>query len=278
MTFTAAEHEAIEGRAPFALAEEVTLPGGVVLRGTRARIYALLRVTAERGVRHRIGSLEGPPGWVPNYYLRRAWSGGNAGDRRLRELREKYGVEIEQSTFEARKRGCGGCSSRTVLWRWVGDGAPENRPFARDSQTGGFRSRMKGAARPDGSEPSGGPRARLRFWTAVGNPVGAPGAVQLAPHLRHLLALPGWVFSAVVGGRMTKERALEEYVLYLRAAWTNGRLPELLGAGGESTFWVSPEHAATIDTFPTLVDALTRCGAEYLGTWRSGAEDGGRAA
>lgn len=143
---------------------------------------------------------------------------------------------------------------------------------------GGFRSRTKGTGRLDGSVAPSGRQARLRFWTAVGNPVGAPGAVQLAPHLRHSLALPGWVFSAVVGGRMPRERALEEYVLHLRSAWTNGRLPELLGAGGESTFWVSPEHAATIDTFPTLVDALTRCGAEYLGTWRSGAEDGGRAA
>jgi len=276
MTFTRDEHEAIEGRPPFDLRDVVVLADGVRLRGTRARIYDLLRQTAERRIRHRIGAELGPEGWVPNYYLRKAWSGGNAGDRRLRELREKYGVEIEQGAFDTRKAGCGGCSSRTVLWRWVCDRATETRPFAQNGLMGGFQTETKGAGPQEAAEGSAGVFGRLRFWTAVGNPGDlVPGATNLAPHQRHPLALPGWVFSGVVGGRMSRERALEEYVRHLRKAWVNGNLRELLGSGGELVFWVTPEHAATIETFPTLVEALTRCGAEYLGEWK---RDEGRAA
>lgn len=265
MTESRAWHDQIEGVAPFALPEAATIAGKLV-EGSKARVYWLLRLTAERGISHRVGSLQAPPGWVPNYYLRKGWSGGNAGDRRLRDLRA-LGVELESQDFD--RSG----PSYTVLWRWVSDPAGigashpagQTRPLAQDGFMGGFRPEASTSGPVRGAESPG----RLRFWTCVGYPgPDAPGRVDLAPHARHLLALPGASFADVVVGRLAGDRALEHLRNKLRSRFRE--LRRWLDAGGEHTLWISLEHAAAVDPLPTLVDVLTRCGAEYLGDWGEG--------
>ena len=83
-TLTDDQHRAMEGVAPFEL-PEVAFIAGRKIAGTRARVYWLLRTTAEQRICHRIGQRIGPAGWVPGYYFQRPWSGGGAGDRRRRD-------------------------------------------------------------------------------------------------------------------------------------------------------------------------------------------------
>lgn len=272
MTESSSWHEQIEGVAPFALPEAATIAGKTI-EGSKARVYWLLRLSAERGVRHRVGALEAPAGWVPNYYLRKGWSGGNAGDRRLRDLRA-LGVELESQDFRPDRSD----PSYTVLWRWKcdpvavagGDVPALSRPQAQGGKRGGFGFETKGAVAsraPEGSE--GRTARRLRFWTAVGFPgQDAPGRVDLAPHARHLLALPGPSFADVVVGKLPADRALQHLREKLRSRFRE--LRQWLDAGGEHTLWISIEHQAAVDPLPTLVDVLTRCGAEYLGDWSEG--------
>jgi len=101
---------------PFPLPDEVKTPSGG-FSGTKARVYWLLRITRERSYSHRIGEQWGPPGWVPRFLLVEPWSGGAAGDRRMRQLREQ-GVEIEMQEFDPP----GGRKSSTTLYRIVRDG------------------------------------------------------------------------------------------------------------------------------------------------------------
>lgn len=272
MTESRAWHDGIEGVAPFALPETATIAGKTI-EGSKARVYWLLRLSAERGVRHRVGALEAPAGWVPNYYLRKGWSGGNAGDRRLRDLRA-LGVELASQDFRPDRSD----PSYTVLWRWVSDPVavaggevPRNSfPRAQGGERGGFGSDTAGVVGPRTPEGSQRPPAsRLRFWTSVGFPgPDAPGRVDLAPHTRSLLALPGPSFSDVVVGKLAADRALQHLREKLRSRFRE--LRAWLAAGGEHTLWISVEHQAAVDPLPTLVDVLTRCGAEYLGDWSEG--------
>lgn len=270
MTESRAWHDGIEGVAPFALPETATIAGKVI-EGSKARVYWLLRLSAERGVRHRVGALEAPAGWVPNYYLRKGWSGGNAGDRRLRDLRA-LGVELESREF----RPDPGNPSYTVLWRWISDPAGgvvrdtcgRTRPRAQTEKMGSFRPQSGTVGAPRAPEGSTGRTARFRFWTAVGFPgTDAPGRTELAPHTRHLLALPGPSFADAVTGKIAPDRALQHLRDKLRSRYRE--LRALIDAGGEATLWISLEHQAAVDPLPTLVDVLTRCGAEYLGDWRA---------
>jgi hypothetical protein len=95
---------------PFHLPEVATIAGRKVT-GTKARVYWLLRLTAEQGFVHAIGQRQGPPGWVPLFLLREPWSGGQQGDRRVRSLRED-GVRVDVRFFEGSK--CLICSPRTI--------------------------------------------------------------------------------------------------------------------------------------------------------------------
>lgn len=97
---------------PFALADEMLLPGGKRIRGTLARVCSLLVETERRQYRHRVGLATGPPGWVPAYLFRAAWCGGEAGDRRRRDLREQHGIEIDLERFERH-----GEETATTLYR-----------------------------------------------------------------------------------------------------------------------------------------------------------------
>lgn len=251
-TLTAAQHRAMEGVAPFDLPEHVVISGRKVA-GTRARVYGLLRKTAEEGISHRIGELIGPAGWVPNYYLRRAWSGGSAGDRRMRDLREKFGVEIESTRFSG--------DSSVVLFRWVSD--PRNVP-------GGHLASEVSSGRPRENCPralgdfSG--NLPIRFHTSVGFPGDrASQRLLVISQEMHPLALSPRRFAHVVNGDLTAASALAGYSATLKARWP--QLREWLAAGGDWVLWIPAEMAETLNPLPLLVEILTKCGAQYQGEW-----------
>lgn len=252
-TLTAQQHRAMEGEAPFPLPEQVVV-GGRKIAGTRARVYGLLRTTAEEGICHRIGELVGPAGWVPNYYFRKAWSGGNAGDRRLRDLREKFGVEIESMRFAG--------DSSTVLFRWVSD--PESAPLASRSPEASTSDRTETRPLAQGGQMGG---IRLRFWVSVGFPGDrAPGRLQvIGGSHAHPLDLPERVFAHVVSGDILSASALAGYSSTLKARWSE--LRAWLAAGGEHVLWIPAEMAETLNPLPLLVEILGKSGAEYLGEW-----------
>lgn len=270
MTFTREEHLEMEGHAPFDLPDAVELPSGRHLAGAKARIHYLLKRTAIEGIRHRIGAEIGPPGWVPGYYLRRAWSGGNAGDRRARDLRE-LGVGIEIREFDSPSRG----ETRTFLYRWTHDPAAavrsashaESSPQARGGLMGRFPTESRSSGRPGSVEAPGS----LRFWTSIGR----PGAVEMAtvnPFSAHghPLAVPRTLFARRVHG-LERTEALEEYRSELRARWVEGSLRRLVEAGGELVIWVTPEHAEAMNVLPEIAAVLVRCGAASLGELSRGA-------
>lgn len=96
---------------PFPLSDTLDL-GGRTFTGSRARVYWLLRLTAERRHAHPIGRFTGPPGKVPAFLFREPWAGGQQGDRRLRDLRE-HGLEYD---WEEWNPPDGSDSSTTVYW------------------------------------------------------------------------------------------------------------------------------------------------------------------
>lgn len=269
-------HDSIEGAAPFPLEDQVVLPNGKRVRGARARVYSLLRQTAERRVCHRIGQQVGPPGWVPGYYLRRGWSGGNSGDRRARELRTEHGLQIEHRPFS---EGAGPASN-VELYRLVLGGAGstqsqeggETRALARDSFPRGFRQDAAGNGR--GAE-SGAPAPRLRFSSSIG----FPGAPLFASGPRRVEVTPGigglapsrTLLAAVVTEGLDATTAQQLYRQELRDRFLDrsnavtGELADLLRSGGEVVLWAKPEAALALDPFPVLVDVLQRLGAVFLG-------------
>jgi len=254
-TLTAEQHRAMEGEAPFHLPEEAVVSGRK-MAGTRARVYWLLRLTAERAISHRIGEQFGPPGWVPNYYFTHAWSGGSAGDRRRRDLSEKFGVEIESCRF--------GGDSAVVLFRWVMDPitAPEaarspnaSRAYAAESLPTALGGRMGGL--------------RLRFWTSAGFPGdSAPNRLQLVGGFSdHPLTIAPQLLTQIVAGKFSAADALVMYNGSLQTRWP--KLKAWLAGRGDWVLWLAPEAASTINPFPLLVEILGKCGAEYLGDWQA---------
>ncbi|MEL7059474.1 MAG: hypothetical protein AAGN46_05555 [Acidobacteriota bacterium] len=79
---------------------DVAAPDGSTIGGTTtcARVYHLLAETARRGHSWPVGHVQAPPGWVPVWVLREPWAGGSAGDRRMRDLRER-GFRIDSGTL-----------------------------------------------------------------------------------------------------------------------------------------------------------------------------------
>jgi hypothetical protein len=90
------------------------LPGGAQCTGTKARVYNLLAEARRRNHQFPVGRHLAPAGWVPTWVLREVWSGGAAGDRRVRDLREA-GVVIQGEIFDAGEAG-----SSSYVWR-LGD-------------------------------------------------------------------------------------------------------------------------------------------------------------
>lgn len=290
MTLTVAEHREMEGVAPFDLAEEIELPNGETLKGSIARIYSLLRGTVDQNMEHRIGSKIGPAGWVPGYYLRKAWSGGNAGDRRLRDLKP-LGVEISRMRFEEDQEPGQTQRSNTFLYRWVSDPEPGiaiRTPEAshRNPNTGTTlaNDRVSGPSASLRTPPLAPvarihpAHGRLTFLTCVGNPgSGAPAAVNLAPHFRHCLAPSSRLMADVVRGLSASDAA----VLYreeLAVSWAEGDMRFWFeeNLGKVVTLWTTVECGAAFNPLPTLTAILVKCGAENLGEWQGQAVTGQR--
>lgn len=286
MTLTVAEHMAMEGVAPFELDDEVELPNGKRLKGAFARVYSLLKGSAEQKMEHRIGSQVGPAGWVPNYYLRKAWSGGNAGDRRVRQLRTEFGVRIESTRFgDENPHGAAKERSHTWLFRWVSDPepgtvhrTPESSNRNPSNGTTLVNERVSESSAPVRFTPLAPigrihpVHGRLLFFTCVGNPgSGAPGPVNLAPHFRHCLAPSSRLVADLVRGIAERAKAAEIYREELAAQWSRGELRFWLeeNLGKVLTLWTSPECAAAFDPLPTLSAILVKCGAEHLGDWQA---------
>ncbi len=213
------------------LPESATLPNGEQLGGARARLYWLLRWTAERGFSFAIGRHPGPKGWVPAHVCKEPWSGGGAGDRRLRDLRER-GVKIESQRFVTPA----GERTSTWLWRWTGDPEP-------------------GQARAET------PPARLVFQTSIGCPAYAPGWVkwEVSPGSGHVLAPPSSLQAALITGHVTHDQAVAQYLDLMRRRYVRGELDGVL-ATRQAVLWVRPEVA--FDPLPTLRSVLVKCGAE----------------
>lgn len=262
--------------APFAIPEEATLPSGERLGGGRARVYWLLRLSVEQRVSHAVGRHQAGIGWVPNFLLREPWSGGNAGDRRLRDLRER-GVRLEQAAFAAPN----GERSNTILWRWIGDGAAAApTTTAANPQHSALGGLMRGFSDDTAGSPrtplaSGAGRARQRgvpatdFWTSVGFPgEDAPDRVEVTPGAKSPLAPWATLLTQVVHGVYTQEQAAEAYRDRLRTLFATGRLRGELERLDEATFWVDAVAAETFNPLVVLTDALVASGCRHLGDWQ----------
>lgn len=258
---------------PFELPDEVLLPNGGRLAGTRARVYGLLRKTADERIAHRIGRQVGPAGWVPSFYFRKPWCGGNAGDRRLRDLRE-FGVALEDLRYASPD----GEISSTWLWRWVSD--PEASSPATDDAPGAPRTAdpnfpathaRAGERSPDASQRGAQPGA-MEFYTSVGFPGGhAPGRIEVTPGARHALAPPAQLGARVIHGNLTQRGAADLYLTELRKRWKRHELQPAIRPG-VWTIWSAPE--SPFDPLPALVEVLTKIGAEHLGEWNAREREG----
>ena len=268
--------------APFEIAEEVTLSTGERLGGGRARVYGLLRGSVERRFAHHVGRHLAPVGWVPNFLLREPWSGGNAGDRRLRDLRER-GVQLESAVFTAPN----GERSNTTLWRWVGDGSalhpgttPANPPqSALGGLMRGFGGQEASSGRAPQSSRSQGRSARgvpaADFWTSVGFPGSeAPDRLEVTPGARSALAPWATLLTQIVHGVYTAETAAEAYRDRLRSLFASGGLRRELERFEEPTFWVEAVAAETFNPLPVLTEALVACGGRHLGDWQTRNREG----
>jgi hypothetical protein len=244
---------------PFELPNAVALPSGERFEGGRARVYWLLRLTANRSFEHSVGLKRGPAGWVPDFLLLEPWAGGSEGKRRLRELRD-YGFDYQHERFQA--EGSDGAAN-TMLYRLTRDplAGGETRPSAPPAPAVTFRRLpppgAEAVAVRDWVEAHEPPSTRLRFWTYRGEARSGPNPICLSPgrsEHRHFLT----------PDLMTASSA--DYLAQLRYAFEHR--PEfhaLLGAPHETTFWV---HSSTsFDPLPDLVHALEHCGAVHLGEW-----------
>ena len=182
------------------LEDEVELPSGRRVTGTTARVYCLLELTRRHQHRWHVGRHHAPPGWVPTWVLREPWSGGAAGDRRLRDLR-KAGVAIDDRAFDA---GDGEPASRSWLWR-LGNGS--------------------GAASRDAGLPLAGLVAEFECSFPR-----RPGAIEISPGASSPLA-PS--FEAAAAGA-------EAYRQELLARYRAGTLLPALTGRSQAVLWTDP--------------------------------------
>lgn len=243
-----------DARPPWELPDQVHLPDGRKFSGTRARVYWLMRLTAEREHRHPMETVTqelGPPGWTPIHTLRRPWAGGASGDRRARELRETYGVEIEIRDWT----DLGGPEdSDTTLYRITED------PIARGTTPPAPPTDKK--ATPIRRHPLAG----IRFRTCIGKPAGAAKALRVDPGFQHVLS-PSLEVSRRIRSMDDLDAGLECYREELRERWRSSAATwerELTGMN-ELVLWCTSDDRWS--PFPVLIDVLTALGAEYAGEW-----------
>ncbi len=215
--------------AHWTIADEATTPEGRHLTGTVARVYNLLAETARRRHAWAIGRHKAPAGWVPTWVLREPWSGGSAGDRRLRDLRDKHGVEVEGMSFTAGER-----STSSWIWRLAESKAHSN-PEATHS-----------------AHVSSAPLAGLSVsLLSVPLPDRPSGSIDVSPG-----GDPPLAPSLAVADD-------ETYRCELRATYHAGRLVPALEGAEAAILWTDP--AAGFDPRPVLRLALAKLGATVGG-------------
>lgn len=245
------------------LCDEVDAPG-IHFTGRRARVYWLLRLTKDRGLRHPVGSQVAPPGWVPRHLVVEPWSGGAQGDRRVRELRFDYGVDIQVQEFKPP----GGGNSSTTLYR-IGDRDPIREGAGRVDLK---KAREESAEAP--KDPTK-PLAALAFLAGE-VPPGPPSPVlafgnSFLNHLEHFAGLSDGgcrTFDVTPGGdsAFAPRRAIatdEAYRELLLAMWGDGSLVGELAELRRAGFVAYVEPGAW-SPIPVLSRALVALGARRV--------------
>lgn len=232
---------------PFHLPDVATI-GSRRISGTKARVYWLLFLTAERGYSHPIGQQMGPAGWVPRFLVVEPWSGGAQGDRRLRSLRED-GVEIGLRFFE---------NSTTTLYRYLGQGsAPAPGPSPTPSEAkkttptaDALREPLRGVEVRVGHE-GGGTGSKCLFCPArtveeISNRVGRL-SIDVTPGIGSPIAPSGQIGD-------------DAYLAELRHRWNTGELVAAFRGGAFVTARVSRMWCP----LPALAKALRAMGASVV--------------
>ena len=255
------------GTAPFDLPETVNLPGGRRWGGNRARVYWLLRLTAERRHAHAMDTTAptvGPAGWVPIHTLRAPWAGGAQGDRRVRDLHE-LGVAYEVRRWS----DLGGPQdSAATLYRLTSDAlAPLNggtgtSPPSHFHQPSAPRGERRHPAAPRNE------LARLRFWVSPGaQPAGAAASLRADHTGGHPLAPPADLVRDLAAGELDAKAADECYRQHLLEVYHRTRFASVSGLL-HLVVWTSAEPLpGGWSPLPMLVRALTALGAQHQGTW-----------
>jgi hypothetical protein len=232
--------------AHWQLQDEVELPNGRHLSGSKARVYEILRLAQETAHCFRVGKTYAPAGWVPVWVFREPWAGGSAGDRRLRDLRE-LGIELEGGPFDSGD----GAASASWIWRLKPQGGAAvplaGRPNPREKPHS-VKARV--------SEPplSGltvhlrpGPRPAARW---VGE------LVDLSPGMNHLAAPTASLALRVAEGRLSPDEGQAAYRTHLLALYRSGDLASAFRAGTATVCCEAP-----FDALSVLGRALTTLGA-----------------
>jgi hypothetical protein len=227
------------------LADEVDLPNGRHLSGSKARVYEVLRLAKETAHCFPVGMVLSPPGWVPVWVFREPWSGGSAGDRRIRDLRQ-LGVPLEAQPFDSG----GPAGSSSWIWRLGDAGSTSSR-----------------SDRPNPRKNESGPQARvsaavLSSVSFVLRPGGRPAVwagelVDLSPGMPHVAAPAVGLAQAVIEGRLTADEALEAYRQQLLGAYHSGELVSAFRAG--TTFTICCD--VPFPALQVLQRALAKLGA-----------------
>lgn len=236
---------------PFDLPDEVEAPGGRRFSGHRARVYWLLRVTADRGYRHPVGRRLAPAGWVPVFLFREPWSGGQSGGRRVRELRE-YGVEVQIEEFDPPA----GEGSSTTLYRLLVD------PIAGTSSGKGQALHAVVPLTPAGTPPpqrTTAPPPLSRYTFTFG--LKRPTAASLGTDARDYDLTPGASGPLAPGVGVETEG---QYLEQLADLWRSGELVNHLLGRRHVVFWDLPLQRPPFDLRKLLTRALTACGATLV--------------
>lgn len=246
---------------PFDL-PDVLRTAGKPVTGTRARVYWLLRLTAERRHNHLMDTQppsRGPFGWVPIHTLRAPWAGGAQGDRRVRDLQELFGVEYEVRRWN--ELG-GPRESTATLYRLVKD------PLSPLNLAAGSPGPSSACAGTAPVVP--GLLAGTRFWTHEGGrPERAGTTLCIDPNPQQPLSPSAELAAGVAAGALGATEASECYRERLLDAYRAGLFASLR-AHRHLVVWTSVP-ANSWSPLPTLVRALTALGAEHAGDWREAA-------
>jgi hypothetical protein len=226
------------------LAEEMEV-GGRTVKGAKARLLDLLQRTRDEQRSYAIGRHQGPAGWVPRHLLVEPWSGGMEGARRLRELREEYGVAYGCEPFEV-----AGEASATWIYRLSGSVAG-----------------MSPSPKPAQAQPPAPAHAAVRLdlrYAIYPQEQGLPA--QLVVELLrggHFLAVER---AALLAAEMDGPEAADRlYLEQLRAAYSEGRFRALELVRTLALVW--PPEAAIAERWspvPVICAALDKLGAQRV--------------